>query len=266
MSDSLMVFSSDTYHTPEGKAGFWSRKLPTLSFFARVIYIVLKEGRKASKAPYSSEDWVNASLEVLNALEACGVRIEVDGLQNSMNLKEPCVFIANHMSTLETFILPSIIQPHREVTFVVKQSLLDYPVFGAVMRSREPIAVGRKNPRHDLSAVLEGGVEKLNAGKSIIIFPQSTRSDTIDPVKFNTIGVKLAKKANVPIIPIALKTNAWSSGSLVKELGPIYPERTVHFSFGAPLMVTENGKLEHAEILAFISNKLEAWNMPALAE
>ena len=266
MSNGLSIFCNDSYTTPPNKAGFWSQKFPTLGFFMRAAYIVLKEGRKASKGFYSSEQWLQASLEIIEALESCGVSLQVDGLRHSIDLKEPCVFIANHMSTLETFVLPSIIQSHREVTFVVKQSLLDYPVFGAVMRSRNPVAVSRTNPRQDLTAVLDGGVERLKAGVSIVVFPQSTRSDTLDVAQFNTIGVKLAKKAGVPVIPIALRTDAWGAGKLVKEFGPIRPEIPVHFSFGEPLRIMGNGKEEHAEIIDFIGKKLELWQLPPVAQ
>ena len=44
-------------------------------------------------------------------------------------LKDPVIFIGNHMSTLETFVLPWIILPHRPLTFVVKRELLGYPLF-----------------------------------------------------------------------------------------------------------------------------------------
>ena len=82
------------------------------------------------------------------------------------------LFISNHMSTLETMILPSIIGPHKELTFVVKESLVKHPLFGDVMRSRNPIVVGRTDPRKDLEAVMNGGVDLLNNGISIVIFPQ----------------------------------------------------------------------------------------------
>jgi len=85
------------------------------------------------------------------------------------------------MSILETFVLPCLIQPHRDVTFVVKESLITYPLFGQVMRSRQPVVVGRDNPREDLKTVLEEGQKRLEANISIIIFPQTTRSVEFDP-------------------------------------------------------------------------------------
>ena len=80
------------------------------------------------------------------------------------------------MSTLETVILPVIVLPFRRVTFIVKESLLTYPIFGPIMRSLDPLPVTRTNPRLDLKTVLEGGVARLQQGASIVVFPQTTRT------------------------------------------------------------------------------------------
>ncbi|HAM51992.1 MAG TPA: 1-acyl-sn-glycerol-3-phosphate acyltransferase [Nitrospiraceae bacterium] len=222
--------------------------------------IVYRASAKAKRSLYDTTEWAKSSLEVLRALEHVGVQIEITGIDNFTTLDDPCVFVANHMSTLETFVLPSIIAPFREVTFVVKQSLVDYPVFKYVMRSRDPVTLVRTNPRTDLKAVLEGGAERLKAGKSIIIFPQTTRTVALDPAGFNTVGVKLAKKADVPIVPIALKTDAWGNGRYLKDFGKIDPLKRVFFAFGEPLRVKNRGAEEHQEIIKFITTKLAVWN------
>jgi 1-acyl-sn-glycerol-3-phosphate acyltransferase len=198
-------------------------------------------------------------LTAARALEAAGVRFDISGLEHVAAVEGSCVFIGNHMSTLETFILPVILLPFKKITFVVKQSLMDYPVFGHVMRSRDPIAVGRTNPREDLRAVLEGGAARLGRGISLVIFPQTTRVPEFVPKEFNTIGIKLAKRADAPVIPFALKTDAWGNGRLVKDFGRIDPSRTAHFAFGAPLRVTQQGAAEHQEIIEFIASNLRAW-------
>ena len=62
------------------------------------------------------------------------------------------------MSMMETLILPVMVQPIKPVTFVVKETLLSYPVFKHIMLSRNPIAVTRTNPRQDLKTVLNEGL------------------------------------------------------------------------------------------------------------
>jgi 1-acyl-sn-glycerol-3-phosphate acyltransferase len=252
-------FDNGIYKTAPRSLSFLSKTLPSVSYYLRLLSIVFRASSKAKHSRYNTEDWANSSLEVLRALEHVGITFEITGIDNFREIPEPCVFLSNHMSTLETFVLPGIIAPLRDVTFVVKKSLIDYPVFKYVMRSRDPITVGRTNPRDDLRAVLDGGPERLKAGRSIIIFPQTTRHLVFDPTKFNTIGVKLAKRANAPIIPIALKTDAWGNGTYLKDFGKIDPSKKVHFAFGKPMWVKDRGTEEHEAVISYISTKLKEW-------
>ncbi len=214
----------------------------------------------ARREQYGDEEWTVSSYKVLKDLEALGAPAEITGLEHVRQLDSPCVFVANHMSTLETMVLPAIIQPIRDVTFVVKQSLLDYPVFKHIATARDPIAVARDNPREDLKAVINGGIDRLGRGISVVVFPQTTRSSTFDPQKFNTIGIKLAVKAKVPIIPVALQTDAWGNGKWIKDFGPVDPSKPVRFAFGPPIQIEGRGADQHKEVIHFIETKLQHWN------
>ena len=163
------------------------------------------------------------------------------------------------MSTLETFFLPCIIQPRKDVTFVVKKSLLGYPCLGPVLASRDPLAIGRSNPREDLAVVMEGGLKHLESGRSIIIFSQGSRKPDVKAEDFNSLGVKLARKAHVPVVPVALKTDAWGEGSLIKDMGWIRPSLPIHVRFGEPVDIKGPGKEEHAAIVNFIKNSFDEW-------
>ena len=253
--------SGDRYSTPPGSAGPLASRFPSLTFFWRVLGIIKHDGDLAKAGKYTSAAWREGSEGTVRALERCGVGIHAWGMDNIRAVEGPCVFIGNHMSTLETFVLPTFIQPIKEVTYVVKESLLGYPWFGPVLKSRNPIAISRTNPRKDLTAVLEGGEERLRKGVSVIVFPQSTRSVTFDTTHFNSIGVKLAKRAHVPVIPLALRTDAWGSGRIVKDFGPIRPDIPVHFVFGKPMMIEGNGKAEHAAVCDFIEEHLSEWGL-----
>lgn len=253
------VMYSNTYTTPSDTKGYLSSRLPSLFFYPSMAKIAFCANREAKLGKSSDQAWVTASLYIIKALEKVGVTLSFENLSAFTELDSPCVFIGNHMSTLETFVLPAIIQPHKPVTFVVKSSLLNYPFFGHLMASRNPIAVNRTNPREDLKKVLTEGCEKLAQGKSVIVFPQSTRSTEFDHAKFNSIGVKLAKKAGVPIVPLALKTDSWGHSKLGKEFGPIDISKKVHFAFGTPIMAEGNGKDAHTSVCDFIESSLKKW-------
>jgi 1-acyl-sn-glycerol-3-phosphate acyltransferase len=256
------TFENGRYYTAAPRISFLAKTFPSLTFYTDLVRIVAAGSKQAKHGSYDTSDWSRDSLLTLRALERVGVTVEVKGLENITSFDGPCVFIGNHMSTLETFVLPTLIAPIKDTTFVVKQSLVDYPVFKHIMRARNPITVGRQNARGDLKAVLDGGTARLHAGLSVIIFPQTTRSLVFDPAAFNSIGIKLAKRAGVPIVPFALKTDAWGNGSLLKDYGKIDPARPVHFEFGRPLRIRDRGTEEHEEIISFITTKLKEWEGP----
>jgi 1-acyl-sn-glycerol-3-phosphate acyltransferase len=256
---SKLPFVAGSYRSPAAAPSRLAAAFPGLAFYRRAAGIVWRAGRQAARGRYDDAAWSRSSLAIFRALEKAGVRIAIDGADHFLALEGPCVFIGNHMSTCETFLLPTIIRPSKPVTFIVKRELTEYPVFGHVMRSRDPILVGRSNPREDLKAVLEGGVRRLQAGISIIVFPQTTRTPVFDPAAFNSIGVKLAKRAQVPVVPVALKTDAWGNGRIVKDVGRIDPTREVRFAFGEPLRVQGTGAAEHQQVVDFIRRNLLAW-------
>jgi len=255
-----LELTDGVYRSPERGVSFLARLLPSLVGFWKIIGWVILFSRRSKRGQGNDENWSISCMGVIRSLESVGVKLEVHGLANVASFDGPCVFIANHMSTLETFCLPAIILPYKRLTFVVKKSLTEYPVFRHIMRATQAIAVTRENPRDDLKAVLEGGERRLKEGTSIVIFPQTTRSQQFNPEEFNTLGIKLARRAGVPVVPVALKTDAWGVGKLfLKDFGKIDPSRRVHFAFGEPMTVSGRGDEEHEAVVRFISSKLLEW-------
>ncbi|TWT55116.1 2-acyl-glycerophospho-ethanolamine acyltransferase [Rubripirellula amarantea] len=264
MSDLIepLDYPGGVYRTPEKPVSWFSRKYPSLAFYRQFGWDVWCSARTAQRGLYDGTEWTRTSHGVIEALESVGVQFEISGTEHIRALQSPCVFVGNHMSMLETMVLPAIIQPIRDVTFVVKQSLIDYPVFKHILRSRDPIGVTRESPRDDLKVVMQEGVGRLQRGVSVIVFPQTTRSSTFDADQFNSIGVKLAMRAGVPVVPIALKTDAWRNGKRIKDIGPIDPSKTVRFAFGEPMAITNRGAQQHQLVVDFIETKLSQWGDP----
>jgi 1-acyl-sn-glycerol-3-phosphate acyltransferase len=255
-------FDSTSYHTPEKEHLPFLEKIllnNRLYFTLNYAKVVLRTRKEALRKLYTTKAWTDSSFEIFRFIEKTGGKFHITGMENITKPPGSVLFISNHMSTLETMILPSIIGPHKELTFVVKESLVKHPLFGDVMRSRNPIVVGRTDPRKDLEAVMNGGVELLHNGISIVIFPQSTRSVEFNPEEFNSLGVKLAKKAGVDVVPIALKTDFWGNGKLIKEAGPLDSHKPIHIKFGEPISITGNGKVDNQRIIDFIQSSLEEW-------
>lgn len=254
-------YQNNKYISPKYNQSFMARHFPSVTFYLSLCFIVLKAGRAAQKGIYDAGDWVKSSEEVLQALEKVGVRVEISGIENLRDVEGPLIVIGNHMSMMETFLLPGIVQPIKPATFVVKESLLDYPVFKYVMRSRNPIALTRSNPRQDLKTIMTEGVDRIQKSISIIVFPQTTRAHNFDPSEMSSIGVKLAKKAGATIVPLALKTDCWENGQRFKDFGRINVRRSAYFSFGESMVVSGKGAEEQERINTFIESKLNEWQV-----
>lgn len=228
----------------------------TARLYSNLIKKIILSAIKTGKGKYSYKELVLDGQKILEMLRDFGCKVTIKGRENLKELKSPCVFIANHMSTLETLVLPAVIGEDLKVTFVVKSSLLRYPFFGKILQSLRPIPVSRKNPREDLKIVLEEGYKRINEGFSVIVFPQSTRELIFDPSRFNTLGIKLAKKAGVPAVPIALRTDAWGIGKIIKDFGKIDPSKPICFFIGKPLHISDKGLKEHLQTIQFIQQSL----------
>lgn len=255
-------FNDIKYDTPKDTRCSLGYKIflkSRLWFYFNFAKIVFKSRSYIKKGIYGNEKWAETSFDTLKAIERCGGRFHIRGLDNLKKSDEPIVFISNHMSTLETIVLPCLITLIHPATFIVKNKLVKGPIFGPIMRSRDPIVVGRKNPKEDLITVLKEGKKNLSNGRSIIVFPQSTRQNEFIPERFNTLGIKLAKNSGVKALPIALKTDFWGNGKLIRGFGKIDPKKTIYIEFGEPMNIQGNGKDEHKKIIEFIQSYLEEW-------
>lgn len=258
----LPCIEGSSYDTPAGQTRHWLDRLALNSrayFVAGALRIIDQGRRAANRDQYGDAEWVGSSYDILRLIERCGGRFHLQGLNNIAAGSEPVVFISNHMSTLETFVFPCLIEPYKHVTYVVKGSLVTNPFFGPIMRSRDPIVVSRDNPKEDFKIVMDKGKKLLSAGWSIIIFPQSTRTTRFEPEHFNTLGIKLARAAKVKIVPVAIKTDFWGNGRLIKDFGPIDRHKDIHMVFGEPMAIKGSGGEEHQKVIEFIQSHLQIW-------
>ncbi len=263
MEHGQYLFAGDAYDTPESMRKSMLYRLSLGSrwyFYLNNFGIFARTGRCGRRGRLDKERQIYYSNKNFRLVEKCGGRIHLRGLENLRDVSgEPVVLIGNHMSLLETALFHAVAREYLDFTFVIKQSLLTVPFFRDIMRSLGAIPVGRENPRDDLRAVLGDGKKVLESGRSIIIFPQSTRSETFDAAKFNSIGIKLAKTAGVRVLPFALKTDFLGNGKYLRDMGPVRPKRGVYFEFAPARAVEGNGQALQQEIIGFIQSRLASW-------
>jgi len=260
MSKQLLT---DQYQTDENHPRALGDKLSlgtSAYFYWQFLGMILRNRKVALAGQFNTSVWAARSMDIFELIENCGGKFHMSGLENITKSADPVVFVSNHMGTMETMIFPGIIASRREVTFVVKESLERHALFGPVMRARKPIAVERKDPMADFKKVMADGAANLANGTSVVIFPQSQRVTTFDPAQFNTLGIKLAKSTGAPVVPVAIKTDFWKNGTLIKDVGALDRKLPIHIEFGEPFRVQGAGKVEHQQVIEFISGRLAMWS------
>ncbi len=206
------------------------------------------------------KEWSDFGLRVLRLVERIGGYVSIEGFEHIKDVGSPVIWVSNHVSSLETYLFPAILMSWPGLIIVLKESLVRYPLFGSVVRSVDPIRVQRKNAIEDLRKVLHDGTAGIQAGRSALIFPQGARRRNFDPTTFNTLGTKLALRAKVPVVPIAVSTDFLRIGKLHRDAtSSVHPASPVRIACG-PVIPYELGQAEvQRRSVDFIVSKLTQW-------
>lgn len=129
----------------------------------------------------------------------CGLGYRVTGAGNLKS--RPAIIMAKHQSTWETIALRSIVGGHQ--SWVLKRELMWIPVFGWAMAIMNPIAIDRKAGRRAARQIIEQGARALEAGRTVIVFPEGTRTAPGTRGRYGIGGALLAAHTGVPVVPLA---------------------------------------------------------------
>ena len=173
-----------------------------------------------------------------------GIHYEVRGLENIP--QQPCVILAKHQSTWETFFLSALFEP---LSQVVKRELLYVPFFGWAMAMLKPIAIDRSNPKAALKQLAKQGDERLKQGAWVLVFPEGTRIPPGQIGKFSRGGAALAVNAGLPVLPIAHNAGefwpkqGWAKypGTIQVVIGPV-----IHAEGEGPRAIAELNERAYA--------------------
>ncbi len=133
------------------------------------------------------------------ALALNRVSVTISGVEHLPD--GPVIFMSNHQSNFDILALLSLI-PH-QIYWIAKKELFEIPVFGPAMRRGGYIPLDRGNGRKALQSMDEAAAT-IQQGKSVVLFPEGTRSPDCDLLPFKRGGFILARKAGVPVIPVTI--------------------------------------------------------------
>ena len=133
-------------------------------------------------------------------LRMAGVRVEVSG--ENLLPDGPAIVMSNHASNFDILALLGFFP--RPLAFIAKKELFSIPVFGPSMRRGGYIPLDRGDGRKALKS-MEEAAGQIRGGKSVIIFPEGTRTRDGNLLPFKRGGFLLAVKAGVPVVPVAIE-------------------------------------------------------------
>ncbi|MBP7342654.1 MAG: lysophospholipid acyltransferase family protein [Smithellaceae bacterium] len=130
----------------------------------------------------------------------CGTKVQVIGRENILHAK-PQVFMSNHQSDFDILIVLAHVPG--QFRWIAKKELFTVPVFGQAMRSAGYIEIDRQNHEKALQS-LDLAALRIREGKSVMTFPEGTRSRTGEIKAFKPGTFYLAIQSGAPIVPISI--------------------------------------------------------------
>lgn len=215
-----------------------------------------------SAAPdFRTVGWPRLSFEVLRNAERCGATVHVEGFRALDALGGGSAVVAcNHVSAMETYLLPAVLCGWNDVAYILKQSLVSYPVVGRCIRAIKPIPVTRKSPVADLKSVLRHGKAALAEGRFAVVFPQGSRHRLFDPSTFHSLAAKLAVHAGRPLVPVAAATDFLRIGQWQRDLfATVHPESPIRLACGEPIDPGVGEAEMQRRAIAFVVAALARW-------
>ena len=227
-----------------------------------IISIVCRCAWRQLRKRFDYDAWSEICMDSVSFAERLGAEVTFEGFEQRIAYNGPVVYVSNHMSTLETMVFPITLNAFGKLAIVLKKSLTEIPFVGKAALAVGSIAVTRKNAREDLKTVLEEGAKRLAAGHSVLLFPQGTRQAVFDGKQFNSLGSKLAERAGVPVVPLAVKTDILQTGKWIKDFGQVDPSKPLRFVCGPVLPAALGARATHEQSVAFIRAKIKEWGLP----
>jgi 1-acyl-sn-glycerol-3-phosphate acyltransferase len=166
------------------------------------------------------------------------------------------LLLSSHQSHLDPLLLG--LACDRRLSSLARSSLYTWGPFAAAITALDAIPIDREaSPVAGMKAV----IERLKAGAAVIVFPEGTRTATGRLGAIKGGFAILAKRARVPIVPVAIvgAYECWPRSRRFPRPG------LVRLEFGRLITPEEVARLDDGELTAEATRRLTALDATARA-
>lgn len=185
------------------------RTIIWFAFFWLIIFIsfpALLKAKKLEKIGKKDESqalvqkmsvWWNGTL-----LKIAGVKVELRGLEN-IPQDRPVVFVGNHQGNFDIPVL--LTHMPKPCSFVAKDAVEKLPIVRDWTYLMRCIYIDRDNFRQSVKALNYAAKMMIAEQRSVVIFPEGTRSRGGDMKRFKGGAFRIATKSKSPVLPFCIE-------------------------------------------------------------
>lgn len=188
--------------------------------WGRCVRNPLAHRRRAPGAGFLKTAFWDAGSLLCQTVVSWQYRFRVEGSSN-VPATGPAIFIANHQSLFDP-VIHGLAVGDRAPRPMAKEELFKNPLFGAVLRGLNCICVRSEGGNREAIRI---ALDELAAGRTVMLYPEGTRSSDGAVKEFRRGVELLARKSRAPIVPMGIDGafDIWPTGqSLPQARGRIW--------------------------------------------
>ena len=171
--------------------------------------------------------------------------------------EEPLLILANHQSFLDPPLIGLTVR--RRIWYLARKTLFDSALLARYMESMGTLAVDQEGIAKE---GLRASVERLQAGKALLIFPEGARTPNGEMAPFKPGIALVLKKAPVPILPVGVAGayDAYPIRAKLPRFSPLFWPWTgasVAASVGEPIAPSRYQGMQREDLLTFLFDKVK---------
>ena len=198
--------------------------------------------------------WSTMRIAVKVLATMSGTKIMVHASSNLPQKNEPCIFVSNHASYLDAYVLTAILD--RPFSFIAKSELQSKFIVNILLKRIGTLFVERFDQQKgidDARIVAEKGA----TGRSLFFFPEGTFMRMPGLLPFRMGAFETAARTGLPLVPIAIR----GTRSILRS-GSWFPRHgMISVTLGKPITVekSDTGEQDTWSAALHLRDKTRKW-------